>query len=284
MNGIGRVILNGFPNLVATDYKGYYECYLPAGWNGSIIPQKEGFDFISASTSYNNVNTNIATNYSTTKKTFILSGNIKSPVSHTPVRNVKLSSLIGEPLTDSNGNYSASVFYGWSGYASPGKGMWYITPYLFSYSKVTSSKSENMIAGFYINGYVYDQHGVAMKNVLMQGFPQGNVITDSNGYYNILLDSGWTGTVTPILAGHQFSPPSMSYNNLNTCFSYQNYYESQCVTVNMKLILSGCYVQGTDTMSTVLNRKNLIPLVPPDSVSGNTKAFLCWSRTRRYEI
>ena len=42
----------------------------------------------------------------------------------------------------------------------------------------------------------------------------------------------------------------------------------------MKFILSGCYVQGTDTMSTILNRKNLIPSTPPDSVSGNTKAFV----------
>jgi hypothetical protein len=274
MDGIGGVVLSGFPNSTLTDYKGYYECYVPIGWNGNIIPQKEGYIFNNSSTNYNNINANVITNYSTTTKTFTLSGNIKSPISQKPVSGVKMASLVGEPITDSNGNYSATVYYGWSGYASPSKGMWYITPYLFSYSKVTTSKSETMTAGFYINGYIYDQNGIGISNVSIQGLPQGNVKTDSTGYYNAYLDSGWTGTITPILAGQQFSPASMSYSNLSTCYSYQNYYETQCVTVNMKIMLSGCYVQGTDTMSTILNRKNLIPFTPPDSVSGNTKAFI----------
>lgn len=273
-NGTGGVLLNGFPKPVVTDFKGYYECYVPSGWSGNVIIQKEGFDFNTPSTTYNNVTSNILTNYLSSKRTFILNGNIKSPVAQNPVSGVKISNLIGEPMTNAAGYYSTAVYYGWSGYATPSKGLWYIFPNLFSYSKVTASKTETMSAGFYIKGYVYNSMGIGIKNVSMDGFPQGNIKTDSTGNYYSYLDSGWAGTVTPNLSGYQFLPASMNYSNLNNCYSYRNYYDSRRVTVNLKIILSGCYVQGTDTMSTILNRKNLLPLTPPDSFSNKSTAFI----------
>lgn len=273
-NGTNGVVLNGFPNPTVTDYSGYYECYVPGGWSGNIIIQKEGFDFNNPSATYNNVNSNIVTNYSSAKRTFTISGTIKSPLSHIPVSGVLISNLVGTPYSDINGIYNATVFYGWSGYLTPSKGMWYIIPYLISYSKVTASKYDTLTGGFNINGNIYDQYGMGIRNVLMQGFPQGNIKTDSNGNYNAFLDSGWTGTVTPTLSGHQFNPSSLNYSNLNTSYSYQDFYESQRITVNLKIMISGSYVQSTDTMSTILNRKNLLPATPPDSFSNKTNAFI----------
>ncbi|GMU20641.1 MAG: hypothetical protein AMXMBFR13_07380 [Phycisphaerae bacterium] len=56
-----------------------------------------------------------------------------------PIGGVRLSGLPGDPLTDSNGNYTVAVDYGWTGMATPGKEGYSFSPVSRLYDKVTTS-------------------------------------------------------------------------------------------------------------------------------------------------
>jgi predicted outer membrane repeat protein len=54
------------------------------------------------------------------------------------------------------------------------------------------------------------------------GFPKSRM-TDSSGYYSLIVANRWSGTVTPARSGYTFSPVSRSYSNVRANQSNQNY-------------------------------------------------------------
>jgi hypothetical protein len=273
-SGIAGVNMNGFPTTTKTDFYGNYETQVTSGWNGSITPVKSGNDFSNSSTSYSNVIQNTTTNYTATKKIYTISGFVKSPVAQVPVSNVKISGLLSEPYTNSNGIYSVNAYYGWAGTIYPTKGnVWSFEPYTYTVSNITSNNTINFTSGFYISGRCYNNSGVPIEGVTMLGFPT-NVTTNTTGDYNVFLDSGWTGTITPNLNNNVFSPSERSYGNIYSSYDYQDYIEHTAITLNLKVLLAGAMYENTDTMRTVLNYRNYLPLIPPDTLSGNSNPFI----------
>ncbi len=57
--------------------------------------------------------------------------------------------------------------------------------------------------------------GQPLAGVIMNGLPIGTA-TNASGGYAATLDAGWTGTVTPELAGYAFTPASRAYAGLTT--------------------------------------------------------------------
>ena len=47
--------------------------------------------------------------------------------------------------------------------------------------------------------------------------------TSSDGYYELLVDYGWSGTVTPTKASYKFKPPQRTYSNVITNQLVQDY-------------------------------------------------------------
>lgn len=47
----------------------------------------------------------------------------------------------------------------------------------------------------------------------LNGFPE-STITNSSGFYSAIVESGWSGTVTPQKADYTFTPAERSYNNV----------------------------------------------------------------------
>jgi len=164
----------------------------------------------------------------------------------------------GTTTTDSEGNYSHTVSYGWSGTATPSLAGYTFDPATRTYTDVTSdqadqdhsatlltyiisgnvslaSSSEEMKAAEGISGAkmiglprnlqedkvreasssgkIRIQSG--LSEVVMSGLP-GNPQTDASGNYSATVDYGWSGTVTPTLAGYTFSPPSKSYSDVTS--------------------------------------------------------------------
>lgn len=64
---------------------------------------------------------------------------------------------------------------------------------------------------------------VGVIGVKMQGLP-GNPISDSSGQYSVLVESGWSGTITPVKEGYIFEPASKTYNNVVSNQNEQNYH------------------------------------------------------------
>ena len=63
---------------------------------------------------------------------------------------------------------------------------------------------------------------VGMPGVMLQGLP-GNPLTDENGVYSEQVESGWSGTVTPVKEGYVFEPPSRVYSAVERDLSNEIY-------------------------------------------------------------
>jgi Leucine-rich repeat (LRR) protein len=64
--------------------------------------------------------------------------------------------------------------------------------------------------------------GLPLANVLMSGFTIPTV-TNASGIYTGTQASGWSGTVTPVLAGYTFVPVSRTYTTVTADQAGQNY-------------------------------------------------------------
>jgi hypothetical protein len=82
--------------------------------------------------------------------------------------------------------------------------------------------SEALSQPFSISGYVRTSRGAAVAGVTMDGLP-GPPLTDASGFYTATVEYRWSGTVTPFLAGRDFSPPSITYSNVTSNKTNQNY-------------------------------------------------------------
>ena len=64
-----------------------------------------------------------------------------------------------------------------------------------------------------ISGYVRTLGGSGIHSAVLSGLP-GSPSTDTSGHYSATVPYGWSGTVTPRLAGWSFNPPSQSYSDV----------------------------------------------------------------------
>jgi hypothetical protein len=75
-----------------------------------------------------------------------------------------------------------------------------------------------------ISGTVTGTNGLGVAGVSLQsgdGLIAGT--TDSNGNYSVTAPAGWTGIVTPSFGSSVFVPPSVSYTNVTSSATNQNY-------------------------------------------------------------
>ncbi len=75
-----------------------------------------------------------------------------------------------------------------------------------------------------ISGYVRTGGGQGVENVTMT-FTNGvdAVTTNGSGYYSQSVPHGWSGRVTPSLAGYTFAPEYNDYSNVNSDLTDENY-------------------------------------------------------------
>jgi hypothetical protein len=75
-----------------------------------------------------------------------------------------------------------------------------------------------------ISGYIMDLNGAPLGSVLVSADNGGGLnTTDPNGYYELLVAPGWSGSVTPSLDGWGFDPTRRTYNNITLDQTNQNY-------------------------------------------------------------
>jgi hypothetical protein len=161
--------------------------------------------------------TSISRNY--IQQTYTISGN-------TGVGNVILNGL--GTSSDSGGNYSATVSYGWNGTVTPSETGYTFSPLSRTYSTVTSNQtSQNYTATlqtYTISGYIRDSSNNGISAVtLVANNGGGSVTTDSSGSYSITVSYGWSGTVTPSKAGYYFKPSFIGYSSISSNKTNQNY-------------------------------------------------------------
>jgi phage gpG-like protein len=215
--GISGVVMNGLPGNPSTDTNGYYSGTVNYGWSGTVTPTKAGYGFNPPSKAYSNVTSNQTQDYIGTTQTFTISGYVRTS-GGAGISGVVMNGLPGNPSTDTNGYYSGTVNYGWSGTVTPTKAGYSFNPPSKAYSNVTSNQTQDYVGTlqtFTISGYVRTSGGAGISGVVMNGLP-GNPSTDTNGYFSGTVNYGWSGTVTPTKAGYSFNPPSKAYSNVTS--------------------------------------------------------------------
>jgi uncharacterized repeat protein (TIGR02543 family) len=157
-----------------------------------------------------------------------ISGSVKD-TGGTGIQDVTItfSNAGGTATTDASGGYFHSVADGWSGTATPAKTGLNFAPASRSYTNVTSDQTAQdytaTILTYTISGNV-GEVGIAagLNGVVMDGLP-GDPTTDASGNYTATVADGFSGTVTPTMAGYSFSPSSRDYTNVTSDQLDQNY-------------------------------------------------------------
>ena len=78
----------------------------------------------------------------------------------------------------------------------------------------------NVIANFALNpviisGFVTEPDpNYPVPDVFIGTDAEPNAFSDHNGFYQLIVDYGWSGTLTPSRAGYTFEPNSITYNNI----------------------------------------------------------------------
>ena len=173
-------------------------------------------------------------------QTFTISGSTGEP-------DVMLKGFPGATLqSDSNGNYCAEVPYGWSGTITPQKSGFTFEPATLPIGPLKADlKGQDFIAHaqtFVISG------SVGMTGVMLEGLPE-LVTADEKGLYKTLVPYKWTGTVTPVKEGYEFTPRNKTYP-IPVTRNYEN--ESYKAAVISFEVSGTVMVNGTPVAGVVL--------------------------------
>lgn len=232
-SGIANVIMNGLPGLPITDSSGYYSAVVNAGWSGTVTPFRAGYVFTPLNRTYTAVAGNMnGENYASSSGNPVISGTITKTAGGSAISGVTItfSNGGGAATADAAGNYAQTVPSGWSGIATPSKGGWSFEPVQRAYNNVTVDQANQNYAGTVelpqrtLSGTVMQNDGTGIPGVTMNFSNEGGTaITDSNGEYSMEVTYGWSGTVTPYMAGYTFVPPSRSYSSIKVDLPYQDF-------------------------------------------------------------
>ena len=232
-SALSGLTLSGLPCDPTTNTNGDYSATVEYGWSGTATPTKAGYTFTPSNRSYSNVQANqTSQNYSATLQTFTISGRVTW--SGSGLAEVTLSGLPGEPTTNANGDYSATVDYGWSGTATPTKAGYTFSPPSRPYSDVQANQSnQNYTAAlqtFTLAGEVTDGVGGGIGGVTIVGLP-GDPVTQPDGQYSATVEYGFAGTATPSKAGFVFDPASRNYGGVTGDLLSEDYIGATAYTI-----------------------------------------------------
>jgi type II secretory pathway component GspD/PulD (secretin) len=212
--GMDGIVMNGLPGNPITKGGGSYTATVDYGFSGTITPAKQGYTFEPANRIYAKV-TGDQTNqsYTATLITLTISGTAGTS-------GVVMNGLPNMPVTDENGKYTTTVNYGFSGTVTPTKEGYTFQPPDKKYDPVTTNQTnQDYIAEL----KTYTISGSAgMDGVVMNGLPS-NPVTSGGGLYNVTVDYGFSGTVTPSKEGYTFEPANRIYAKVTGDQGNQSY-------------------------------------------------------------
>jgi hypothetical protein len=208
--GVDGVTMQGLPGNPVTGPGGSYNAQVDWNFSNIVIPMKEGYEFTPAETTYAAITKDQKTNYTAKEITLTISGSVG-------IDGVKLGGLPGRPImSNPDGTYSAEVKYGWSGTITPEKAGYTFEPAQIQYPEIYGPEANRdyiaMLEKRAISGTIKTDKGEPVEGIfILASDDGGSATTDANGEYELTVDYGWRGTVTPTLQGHNFRPTEKRY-------------------------------------------------------------------------
>ncbi|OHB84706.1 MAG: hypothetical protein A2Z38_11680 [Planctomycetes bacterium RBG_19FT_COMBO_48_8] len=243
--GVEGVVIEGLPGNIVSMQGGNYSVKVKYGWNGTVTPKKEGYEFSPAYTDYSNViETQSNQDYTATTLTYVISGT-------TGMARVQMKGLPNDPTTDENGYYSVTVEYGFNQTVEPTLAGYNFTPASKIYTKVNSDRLNENYSAAMIK--VTISGTTRMEGVVMNGLPE-NPITGKDGSYSVTVDYGWSDTVTPMKEGYIFTPESKPYAAVTQDMTNQNYTARQVTyIISGSTTVPGVAIKGFPGKAVVSN-------------------------------
>jgi hypothetical protein len=224
-----------------TDVNGYYEFIVDCGWSGVVTPQKEGYVFEPNSVVFTDVNQDYSDmDYTASLMTFRIAGFIFEQDGDTPISDVNVSAENsggpwttkyggGTSRTDADGYYEVWVDCNWSGKVRPDKYAYVFEPNVSNYENVNQDYTEGQDyigneLELRIFGFVRNECNAPVAGILVEPDNGGSyAVTDLDGFYEVRVDEGWSGTVSPVRIKCTFEPNLLNYTNLQADQPDQNY-------------------------------------------------------------
>jgi type II secretory pathway component GspD/PulD (secretin) len=203
--GLEGVVMNGLSGNPVTDASGEYTAKVKFNWSGTVTPTKKGYKFEPASLPYTNIRTQqLNQNYKATLLTYTISGSVG-------IEGVTMVGLPGDPVSDKNGTYTATVKYGFVGKVTPAKEGYQFEPAGRQYDAVEADFKNHTYVASKIKFTIAGNAGA--PGVKMVGLP-GDPLTGQDGSYGVTVEYGWQGTITPKKDGYVFEPAERKYQAL----------------------------------------------------------------------
>ena len=208
-----------------TDSEGNYSHIVVEGWSGTATPSKTCYAFTPSSLTYTNVISDQSNqNYAGTMLTYTISGTISAAA---PLSGVVMEGLPGSPTTDASGYYEATVDCGWSGTVTPTMTRYVFSPSSRSYDDLSSDQAGQdyeAYPGWIISGSVKTEADEGIGGVIITfSVVETTATTSADGSYSHTVIEGWSGEATPSRICYSFSPSSLSYSNLTSDQTGQDY-------------------------------------------------------------
>ena len=212
--GLPSVVMQGLPDNPVSAPDGSYKATVPYGWAGKVVPVKKGCAFDPPAKEYTRVTEDRKNDdYVPRVFMFTISGSVG-------LAGVGMRGLPGEVVTNSDGSYSVSVEYRWSGQVVPFKEGYEFDPPLRDYRSVRENQENEDYVARVVTLTISDRIAIGdepIEGVKITAQPgDGDAMTDADGRYSIEVPYGWTGKLTLAKEGIDFDPPSIAYSRVTS--------------------------------------------------------------------
>jgi len=248
MPGVGILIHASTGQETYTGEGGLYGIELPYGWSGRITPILDGWTFSPEYRDYSNITSNqTGQAYWGWRSPVTIFGYVLDPYGN-PIYCTLSTNTGEETYTTTDGSYYLVVDWGWSGTVTPVAAGYTFDPPNRSYTHVGSDQGGQDYVGtqpsaeVHIYGHALDfnnPYGYGCANVLIKASTGEETYTQSDGFYGLTFSSGWSGSITPSLAGWAFNPENRTYTNLTTDATDQDF-----VATRLPVTISGIVLDG----------------------------------------
>jgi len=241
-----------------TDENGNYSQIVSSAWSGTVTPLKAGYTFLPPNRTYSEVTSDqTSQDYTATLLSYTISGTVTE--GGPGLAGVVMIGLPGDPATDSNGDYTATVDYGWSGTVTPTKTGYAFSPSYRTYSNVTSNHTVQdytaSLLTYTLTTQIYPSEGGSVtkdpdKALYIYGENVQITATPNLGY----TFSGWTGDVA---SGHKNDNPLTVMMDSNRTIT-ANFVSPSSPEINIKqdsmdIADGGSFDFGTNKVGTDTN-------------------------------
>ncbi|MFH1882364.1 MAG: hypothetical protein ABIL62_06610 [Planctomycetota bacterium] len=243
--GMDGVTMDGLPGNPVTSGGGLYSTTVDYGWSGTVTPMKEGYELTPPSNVYSLISEDQKSqNYTSKEITFTISGSAGTG-------SAVIKGLPGEAvISKEDGTYSAVVKYGWSGTVTPTKAGYIFNPPEIKYHELFGPEfDQSYIATLSkqtISGTILSDKGESVEDVfVLADAGGGSATTNTNGGYELTVDYGWRGKITPTKVGYTFRPTNKPYPVVTKDQTNQGYTAIlRTFTISHAVIVGGTPIEG----------------------------------------